>query len=163
MRIARSIDYAATPHEVFAVVADHAFQEAKLAATGSLAYSATVTESGQRVLVSTIRELPTDGFPDFAKSFVGEVLTILEKQDWGPAGADGSRVAVLDISIHGAPLTLKGTVGLAPGGAGTEQSVDSVLKAGIPLIGGRIEKFAAGPIQQAIDIEFATLRQFLGG
>jgi hypothetical protein len=163
MRIAQTSEYAATPEEVFAVVRDQTFQEAKLAATQPLSYSATITPTGERVLVSTVRELPADGIPDFAKSFVGRTMTVLERQDWGPASADGSRSAILELIIQGAPLTLKGTVSLAPGGAGTVETLVSELKAGIPLIGGRIEKFAAGPIERAIEIEVATRRRFLDG
>ena len=90
MKLAHSMDYAATPEEVFAVLADPAFQEAKCAATAALSYSATVETKGDQTVISTERVLPADGLPDFAKSLVGETLKVLEKQTWSAAGADGS-------------------------------------------------------------------------
>jgi hypothetical protein len=114
MRIAKSYEYAATVHAVFAVTADQAFQYAKMVATGAISHTATVTESGERVLVMTERVLPSYGLPDFVRTVVGDSFTVVEHQDWGPAGADGSRVAYIDMHVRGAPVTLRGTTRRLP-------------------------------------------------
>jgi hypothetical protein len=161
MKIAKSIDYAATPDQVFTVLADPAFQEAKCAATAAIRYSAQVSTSGERTVITTERVLPSDGLPDFAKSMVGESLTVSETQDWGPAAADGSRQGRVEMTVAGAPISLSGTLSLKPGGQGTVELLDSELKARVPLIGGKIEQAAAPPIENAIAIEAKTAHEWL--
>ena len=51
------------------------------------------------------------------------------------------------------PPTMHGTLLLEPGGPGTLEHIEADLKAKVPLIGGKLEKAAASPIQEAIDIE----------
>ena len=161
MRIAKTIEYAATPEEVFSVLSDVKFQEAKCAATAAIKHSAGVETVGDHTVITTMRILPSDGLPDFAKSMVGETLKVTETQDWGPAAADGSRRGTVAMAVAGAPIALTGTLAIAPGGAGTVEQLDAELKARVPLIGGKIEKAAAPPIEEAIDIEATTAQEWL--
>ena len=161
MKIAKTIEYAATPDEVFAVLSDAKFQEAKCEATAAIKHSVNVKTVGDRTVITTERILPSDGLPDFAKSMVGETLKVTETQDWGPASDDGSRQGTVEMGVAGAPISLKGTMSLKPGGAGTIEALDSELKAKVPLIGGKIEKAAAPPIEEAIDIEGQTAMEWL--
>ena len=116
---------------------------------------------GDRTVITTERILPSDGLPDFAKSMVGETLKVTETQDWGPASADGSRRGTVEMAVAGAPIALNGTLAIAPGGPGAVEKLDAELKARIPLIGGKIEKAAAPPIEEAIDIEALTAAKWL--
>ena len=109
--------------------------------------------SGDRTRITTERVLPTDSLPDFARSFVGEALTVVEIQTWSPPSPDGSRVADLNLHVKGAPLTLKGTIRLSPTAGGSVQEVEADLRAGVPLIGGRLEKAAADPLLAAARTE----------
>ena len=161
MKIAKSIEYAASPEEVFAVLTDQAFQEAKCAATGAIRHTATVTTEADRTVITTERVLPTGGMPDFAKNMVGETLKVTETQDWGPADGNGSREGTVSMAVAGVPVALKGTLSLAPGGAGTVEAIDADLKASVPLIGGKIEKAAAPPVEDAITIEQRVAQEWL--
>ncbi|MEO5981231.1 MAG: DUF2505 domain-containing protein [Pedococcus sp.] len=161
MKIATTMEYAATPQEVFAVLTDQAFQEAKCAATAAIKYSASITRSGGGATIRTERILPSEGLPDFAKNMVGETLKVVETQTWGAASADGSRTGTLEMAVAGVPVALGGTLALAPGGPGSIEHLDADLKAKIPLIGGKIEKAAAKPIRESIDIEAATAKEWL--
>ena len=161
MKIATTMEYAASPEEVFAVLTDQAFQEAKCAATAAIRYTASVKESGGGAVITTERILPADDLPDFAKNMVGETLKVVETQTWGAASADGSRSGTVEMSVSGAPVALNGTLGLAPGGPGSIEHLDAELKAKIPLIGGKIEKAAAKPIEEAIAIEASTVKEWL--
>ena len=161
MKIARTIEYAATPEEVFAVLADTSFQEAKCAATAAISHQASVEAAGDQTVIRTERVLPADGLPDFAKSMVGNTLKVVETQTWSSAGPDGSRTGTVEMSVPGAPITLRGKLSLAPGGTGTVEKLDADLKASIPLVGGKIEKAAAGPIEEAITIEGTTAQEWL--
>ena len=162
MRLTTREELDGTVDEVHALLTDQAFQEAKCAATtdgGATSVDITRNAGGQRV--RTTRELPSDGLPDVARSFVGDHLTVIEVQDWSGPAADGSRESALDIHVKGAPLTIKGTLRLEPSGAGTAEVLDAELKANVPLIGGRLEKAAAAPINTAIEIETRLLREWL--
>jgi hypothetical protein len=161
MKIAKTLEYTAAPDAVFAVLSDPTFQEAKCAATAAIRYTANVAHDAGRTIITTERVLPSDGLPDFAKSMVGETLKVTETQDWGPPAADGSRQGTVQMSVAGAPISLNGTLALAAGGPGTVEQLDSELKARVPLIGGKIEKAAAPPIEEAIVIEHRTAQEWL--
>ncbi len=163
MKISETARFPATPEEVFAILADKDFQEAKCLATAAVSHSVEVTAVDGRTRVRTRRELPAKGLPDVARSFVGDTLTVTETHDWGPAQADGSRHGTLEMEVKGAPMTMRGTVSLTPDGEGTLETIDSDLTASIPLLGGKIEKAAAPIVQQAITIETRLAHERLGG
>jgi len=153
MKISATLDYAATPHEVFAMLADEAFQTRKCEATGALNHTVSISAQGDRTVIVSCRDLPTDDFPAFVKGLVGDTLAITETQDWGPPGTDGTRQGTLTIDIAGAPIDLDGTLSLAAAGHGSVESVQGDLKARIPMFGGQIEKAAAPAIESAINVE----------
>ncbi len=150
MDIDAQMQYAAPPDRVMAVLSDPAFQEEKCVETGALSYDVSVTTPGERVVLDTRRRMPMDSVPDFARSFLGGRLEVHETQDWGPAAADGSRDGRLTVEIPGAPIRLSGTLAMRPTATGTTVTIDSVLKASIPLFGGKAEQAAAGPIRAAV-------------
>ena len=162
MKISATFDYAATPHDVFAMLIDEDFQARKCVATGALSHSVSVRAQGDRTVIVSNRELPTDGFPDFVKSLVGATLAVTETQDWGPAGPDGARQGRLTVDIAGAPLDLAGTLSLAPAAQGSVETVDGDLKARIPLIGSKIERAAAPAVESAMRAERETGQAWLG-
>lgn len=159
MKFTHRAEYPASPDVVFAALCDQEFQDAKGEATTTGTWSSDVSTSGDRTTIRSERVLPTTDLPDIAKSFVGEQLTIIEVQTWGPAGPDGSRTGDVNLHVKGAPLTLKGALRLSPKGSGTVHEVDGELKAGVPLIGGKIEQAAHAPISQAAKAETDLLRQ----
>jgi hypothetical protein len=164
VRLTRREQLPAGPEEVYALLTDPAFQEAKCAATtDGGAYDAQVTATATGHRVRTSRELPADGLPDVARSFVGPTLTVVEDYAWGPPAADGSREAAVDLHVKGAPLTLKGVLRIEPAGSGSAEVLDAELKANVPFVGGKIEKAAAEPINAAIGIEVDLLRERLDG
>jgi Protein of unknown function (DUF2505) len=161
MKISAIIEYASTPKEVFAMLADEDFQALKCAATGAQRHTVSIRSEGDRTLIVTTRDLPTDGFPSFIQSMAGPTVAVTETQDWGPAGADGARQGKLTVDIAGAPLDLAGTLSLTPGGPGSIESVEGDLKGRIPLLGSQIEKAAAPAIQSAIRVESETGQTWL--
>jgi hypothetical protein len=161
MKISAIIDYAATPQEVFVMLADEEFQSAKCIATGARSHTVSIKAQGERTIIVTTRDLPSDDFPPFVKSFVGDTLALKETQDWGPPGADGARTGKLTVDIAGAPIDLDGTLSLAPGGQGSVETVDGELKARVPILGRKIEEAAAPAVQSAIRVEGETGRAWL--
>lgn len=163
MHLTTRDELAGTVEEVYALLTDPGFQDAKCVATTDDAHNFTVdvADAAGAHRVRTERHLPSDGLPDVARSFVGDNLTIIEVHTWSLPAADGSRESVVDLHVKGAPLTLKGTLRLEPSGAGTVQVLDADLKANVPFIGGKIERAAAEPIEGAIEIETALLKEWL--
>lgn len=154
MRITETVEHAATPDEVFAMFCDFDYQSLKCERSGATDHEVVIElEEDGATLVVTRRQLPTTGFPDFAKGFVGESVEVVESQRWGQSEQDGTREAALSVDIAGTPVHLTGGVHLAPGGAGTVQTVDGELKANVPLLGGRIEKAVAPILIKAVRLE----------
>jgi hypothetical protein len=163
MRITTSFDYAATPQDVFTMLADPAFQAAKVEATHPLSHTESVTPKGEQTEIVTSRVISTDGFPDFAKSMIGPKVRVTETIMWSRASADGSRTGTIDIAIGDAPVAMNGTLRMAAGGSGTRIDIDGDLKAKIPLVGGRVEKAAERPILGAIEKEQEVGTAWLAG
>ena len=153
MKVSARLDYPATPHEVFAMLADEIFQNRKCIATGALSHTVSISAKGERTVIVSSRDLPTTNFPSFVQSLVGATLAITETQDWGPADAGGARQGVITVDIAGAPIDLDGTLSLTQNGHGSVQTVQGDLRARIPLIGGKIEQAAAPAIMSAINVE----------
>jgi hypothetical protein len=168
VRIRAEISYDVPPAEVFAMLVDPAFQERKLAATGSLTWSVTVRpgeadppDPDGTARVSSRRTLPTDRIPELFRAAVGSELTLVQTEEWARPGPDGARTGQLHIEVPGLPLTLTGALSLSPDGDGTRYLVDGELKAKVPLIGGKIEKAAEPAVRAAIDAEEQVGRDWL--
>jgi hypothetical protein len=161
MKISATIDYAATPDEVFAMLADEDFQNRKCAATGALRHNVSITGQKDRTIILSIRDMPSDSFPSFVKNMVGDALTVTETQNWGPPGTDGARQGKLTVEISGAPVALEGTLALTSDGQGCVETIEGDLKARVPLIGGKIEQAAAPAIRSAIRVESENGRAWL--
>lgn len=165
MQIRTHADYPATPAEVFAVIADPAFVAHKAEHMSVAAHSAQVLQDGDRTVIRTTRTLPTDEMPDIARKVVGKVLTLSEEQNWGPAAPDGSREGSLHLRVEGAPVSLRGTMRLAPNGgaaqSATIQDIVADLTAKVPLMGSAIEKAAAPAISAGINVEADLVREWL--
>jgi len=163
MKIQEKWTYDADADRVLHMVFDPKFQEAKCAAAGALAYSASVEEQAPAHVVRTEREMSTDGFPDNVARLVGNTLQIIEIQRWGEPAADGSCTADLEVSISGLPIRYTGTIELTANGDTTGMDVSGELRANIPLFGSKIESAAAPGISSGVRIEAETGQKYLAG
>jgi hypothetical protein len=142
--------------EVYEMSIKKEFQERKCRDAGALSWDITVTDGADGAIVTTKRKLPTVGFPSLLRKFVPSGVTSPETVVWGPADPDGARTAALSVDFHGAPASMKGTIRLVPDGKACTVVVDADFKAHVPLVGGRVEGFAAPIIMSFIDAEEAT-------
>jgi Protein of unknown function (DUF2505) len=136
MDISTGLDFAAEPHEVYAMMTDQAYLEEVCVASEALSYDASVNGASTR----SSRTLPS---PESAARFTGPRLTIVEEVEWGAAEADGSRTGVLGMTVVGQPVRLNGRMELRPGGRGTTVQLTGELKVAIPLLGRKMEESAA--------------------
>ncbi|UTT65259.1 DUF2505 domain-containing protein [Janibacter sp. CX7] len=159
MRITREAALPAGVEDAFAVVESQDYQEAKVEPLpGS---TATVTRTGDDVVVQTTRVLPTAGMPGPVVSMVGDTLRIDEQQTWHPPTADGSRHADIDLTVAGVPLRMRGTIDLSPAGAGSRLAFAGDLTCSIPLMGKKVEQAAQPAVVDSIDAEVRLLTERL--
>jgi hypothetical protein len=163
VNVTAQIRYAADPATTFAMLLDRGFQEQVCRATGATGFEVDVEQLDDGGTVRTDRQLPTDQFPDFVKTFVGDIVHVVRVDTWGAAEADGSRAGTIVVEIKGAPVRLEGTLRLRPEGAATVEDVQGDLKASVPLIGGRIEKAVEPPIRSAVAKEEQVGARWLAG
>jgi Protein of unknown function (DUF2505) len=153
MKLQHTLSYEADPASVFKVLSDPEYVAEKCTATGALDAEVDVRTEGTDTVITTVRKLPSDDLPSFAKSFVGDAITVDQVERWGPPSSDGSRDGTLKATFRGTPMKVDATLRLSPGGAGSELRVAGEVKAGIPLMGGSIESFAAEQLTRGLDRE----------
>ncbi len=162
MKIDHTQTYNGLPDDVFAVLSDTDYVEAKCWATGAAEASVTVETAGDDLVIRTVRSLPAN-VPSYAKSFVGDHIEVDQTETWGPADAQGARDGRVEASFAGTPMTVRGTMHLTSTGDGTT-TVRTVgdIKAGVPLVGGKIERFAGEQVVRGLDAEAAAANERLG-
>ncbi|TWP33677.1 DUF2505 domain-containing protein [Leekyejoonella antrihumi] len=161
MRISEKWTYAADADQVWAMTTDQTFQDKKCADAGSLSSSASVTEAGETTEIRNEREMLTEGIPDVLKKLIGQTVRVTETQTWSAPDEGGVRTADVDVLIKGQPITMRGKIVMRPEGEATTLTLEANLKAGIPLIGGKLEKAAAPSILDAIHSEQRTGTAYL--
>jgi len=144
--------YEAPPETVFAMLADEQFIVHKSKQSGSLDVSASVDADGDEVRIHNRRVMPAK-VPGFVKRFLGDTIPLDETQTWGAAAQDGTREARFSVDFDGQPLSFGGTITLRPQNGGTAVETRGPIKCSVPLLGGRIEKFAAEWISKYLNKE----------
>ena len=120
MQITETLVYPAAIEVVFDMMTDEAFHALVCEATHAMSHSATVSRQSDGATVITHREMPTDGFPEFARSMVGRSIDIVETIVYGPPGPHGTRIGEMSITMGTAPIALKGDIRIMPADDGTE-------------------------------------------
>ena len=136
MDISTGLDFAAAPADVYAMMIDQRYLEEVCVASESISYDVSVSGS-------TTRSSRTLASPESAARFTGPQLTVVEEVAWSEAVPDGSRTGTMNMTITGQPVSLKGTLRLAPGGRGTTVDLNGELKVAIPLLGRKLEQSSA--------------------
>lgn len=162
MRIEHEWSYEAPAEQVYAMIIDPAFQEAKCRHAAAVSFSADVTRVDGHDEVLVHRSMSTADLPSQLRSLIGETIDIVERQVWQAEADDqGGRTADLRVEIKAAPVAFTGRITMTPDSGHTRLRAKGDLVAKIPLVGGRIEEAARPAITGAIDIEQETGREFL--
>lgn len=162
MRMNVTHHFAADVETVYRLASDPAFLERKYADQGATDITVESTPAGDGVRNVITRKVTID-LPGFARKVMQPTNTTVQTDEWGPAGADGSRVCSYSVDVHGVPSRITGTVTLTPDGGGTRQDVEADVKVSIPLVGGKLERLAvdSGTSMLAREAEF-TARELAG-
>lgn len=154
MRIHETVEHRAAPQQVFDMICSADYQELKCTRSGALEHEVAIEVEQDARTIVTRRRLPTDGFPDFVRKFVGDAVDVVETQVWGlGADEDGGHTASLHVEIPRTPVSMSGSVSLLARGAGTQHTVEGDLRANVPFLGSKIEAAVAPVLASALRLE----------
>lgn len=160
MDLRTQLHYPASPDRVFAMISDETFVARKAAATGALSHEADVAHDDGRVTVHLRRVMPPH-VPDFVRKLVGDTIDLEQVDVWEPAAPDGTRHGTFSVKIAGAPVSVNGTLLLAPEDGGTVETVEAAVKAAIPFVGGKVEQSVRDAVLMAARKEGEVGRDWL--
>ena len=147
---------------VYRKLSDQEFMARKYADQGA---TDIVVDSDRRDDGPTIvsRRKVTIDLPGFAKKVMAPTNTVVQTDEWAPADDAGRRVCRYKVEVQGVPSRIDGTVTLSPDGDGTREDVVADVKVSIPLLGGKLEKFAVESGVKTIEQEAAfTVKELTG-
>jgi uncharacterized protein DUF2505 len=122
--------------------------------------AAEIEEVGDRVVVTTRRELPVDKVPSFVRRFIQSGL--LEQRDDWPA--DPTPPADGDWVVSGKmPATMSGRQSVRVDGAGCSVTVQGSVDVSAPLVAGKIEELIAREITKLIGAQQEFAAEWLAG
>lgn len=157
-RLRHELTYDAPADAVLAMLADPAFREEVCDYQRVL--RRTVTVSGDAAagdLEVTIDQVQAaHGIPSFARKFVGDEITIVQRETW--ASVDR---ADIHVAIPGKPGQMSGTGTLAETGGATLHVVTLDVSVGIPLVGGKLEGLVSDLLLKALKAENKVGRDYL--
>lgn len=143
--VAWTSTYDASAESAFAVLSDEAFLTQLARDTGSLTCDVHAeTAADGSVTITNSRSFPAE-IPSYAKSLVGDTITVTEVQRWGPADANGARSGTFEVGFGSAPVKFGGTLSLT-GNSPCTASTSGNVRASIPLVGGKVEGLVADQI-----------------
>jgi len=126
---------------VFALMTDPGFLTRMYADEGATDIQVDSNGSDEGPTVVSRRKVTID-LPGFAKKVMAPTNTVVQTDEWAPADDAGGRVCRYKVEVQGVPSRINGTVTLTPDSGGTRQDTVADVKVSIPLLGGKLEKFA---------------------
>lgn len=154
MQISSHAEFPADPAAVFTMLTTQGYLEDVAKASGATSHQCSAAGSS----TTSQRDLPS---PETARKFVGSTITVREEVTWGDAGADGTRVGQVKVTVPGQPFLMNGTVTLRPGGIGSVVDLAADLKVSIPLLGKKLEEASAPAILEGFQVQEVVGRDWL--
>ncbi|HVS69564.1 MAG TPA: DUF2505 domain-containing protein [Mycobacteriales bacterium] len=147
-------DYAADVETVYGLISDPGFIERKYVALGGrdVAVDRSETDDGGCEVVT--RRTVTIDLPGFASKVLTPSQSPVQIETWAAATSSGERVCTYTVEAPGTPSRIQGVHRLTPTASGCHHTIDIDAKVNVPLIGGKIEKFAAEQGRTDIKAQF---------
>ena len=142
--------FAVPQAEIRAALTDEGFLRRRAELSGGRDVTVTVTtdERGQTTTV-VHRRLPAE-VPAFARGLVSDAIDLTEEQEWQPMTGAGCTSTFS--ARFSAPMSATGTIELRPEGSGGARLLSHViLRASVPLIGGKLESLVAEQTQRYLE------------
>jgi Protein of unknown function (DUF2505) len=144
--------------DIFAILTDPEFIVERSIALGDLDSECEVIEDGERIVVVSDRKVHRD-VPGFLTRIFDPVQLITMTETWRPD--DGGWICRQQVDIKGAPLKVFADIELFPTETGCCYRITQGAKASLPLIGGRLEKFAVSQAVEACRDDMRYLADYL--
>lgn len=152
--------FAADAATVRALQADPAYIVFRGERTGASSVTAdSSTASDGTTTITVERVLPAD-VPSYAKSMIGDTITVTETYVWGPAGADGSATGTMEARFS-APISFTARMAMRPDGDGTVIETVGEFKASVPFVGGKVEDLAKQQTERYLRKEQSLATEWL--
>lgn len=156
-------DYPTAPAELFAVLVDPEYLQARQERFGGVGAPVIETD-GQTTTVTTVRQLPLDKVPAAFRSFVGdgqvEQIDTWRVGDTRP-GADAEIRGEWRASVGTAPATIDGTHAISAADDGSHYEITTNVSVKIPFFGGKVEEQIMGYLEHLIGKEQAYLADWV--
>lgn len=147
---------------VRALQADPAYITFRGERTGATSVTAdVVTQPDGGLLITIVRVLPAD-VPSYAKSMIGDSITVTEHYAWSAPAADGSATGTLTAEFS-APISCTAALTMRPDGANTLLTTVGEYKASIPFVGGKVEDLAKQQTVRYLEKEQSLAVKWLAG
>ncbi len=159
---------------VFAMFTDDEYQRQKLVDAGHRnveVLECGPTADGASIRIVSRRTVAVE-VPGVLKRVLPATNTVTQTDQWDAEPQDGARVGTWTVDIKGVPIHLSGSMRLE---AGTSEktgkpvktksieTIDGVVKASLPLVGGKLEKLAYGNFMDATAQEQDFSYRWLAG
>ena len=158
MKIRHELSYAASPAEVYAMLADPEFRARVCEAMDTVRHEVTIDERGGTFTISVDMVQHTKGMPSLAKKFVGDETHVIQTERWSTVEAGH-----IEVEIPGKPAHIRGTLSLTEAAEGSVYCFDGEAWINIPLIGGKIEGLIHKLFVEGMDTEQRVAAGWLDG
>lgn len=146
--------YSAPIEQVFALLTDPKWLEARCLALGELSAKFKVKESAMGVTVSMTRRVRRE-LPALVARVLPAESDLQFEETWTPA--DGGYDGVLTMDVVGRLVKMQAEFTLEAAGKGCTYRIEHTTQCSIPLMGGPVAKFTQGQIEKGCADEFAYL------
>lgn len=144
---------------VYEVLTDPQFLVDRNLALGELSAEADAEGDGDSTVLNVVREVQRD-LPGFLSRLFDTVQVMDMKEVWHPHG-DGWR-GEWNMDVRGQPVSIAASFELVPTRDGCRYSVAHRVRAKIPMVGGKVEKYILGQTTQGATDELQYLKDYLG-
>lgn len=152
--------FEAAPDAIWRLQSDPDYIRFRGERTGATSVTADVVSNADgSTQVTVIRVLPAE-VPSYAKSMIGDSITITETYRWGAPAADGSAAGTMDASFS-APISFVASMSLRADGTGTSIDTTGEFKASVPFVGGKVEDLAKQQTERYLRKEQALALEWL--
>ena len=157
--MAVSYEFEHDVQSVYEALTDPQFLVDRCLALGELSAECDVEEGEESTVVNLTREVSRD-LPSILARVFDSVQLMDMREDWCPDG-EGWRGS-WKMEVRGQPVTITASFELQPAAKGCRYSVSHSVKAKIPLVGGRLEKYILGQTADGASDELAYVGDYLG-
>jgi uncharacterized protein YndB with AHSA1/START domain len=142
MRMHLEQHFDAAVETVFALLTDPDFVTRMYVAIGGTDVAVDHSEEADGACELVVKRTVTVDLPGFAKRVMQPSNTTVQIETWAVPDELGNRVCTYTVEVQGIPSRISGTTTLSADAGGTKQEILAEVKVSIPLIGGKLEKFA---------------------